>query len=179
MLRTSYGVIGATMVMSVSFITKVHSQQPPASQPKAAPVEMLSEPYGAAITHEQVMQLVEGAHAEAKKRNKLDDATIVVTDPDGEIVYAEKAAAARNSHIEIAWAKARASARYATPTKSFYDELQAGNLAQSLALPETASMGIGGIPIVWHGQIIGGLGVAGARAVNDEAIAYAGVAAIR
>lgn len=142
------------------------------------PVEVGTQPYGSPITHAQIMILVAAAHKEAETRQVRNLATIVVVDPNGEIVYAEKAADARNSHIDIAWAKARSSARYGNPTRAFFDQLQAGNFAQSLALPGAATMGAGGVPIVSQGKIIGAIGVAGARAVNDEAIAKAGISAI-
>lgn len=174
---------GIFVIVTVLSCPMSASAAPEPVKPQAssafAPVEVGTLPYGAPITHEQLMQLVEGAHKEADARHLRNLATIVVVDPNGEIVYAEKAADARNSHIDIAWAKAKSSARYGNPTRAFFEQLQAGNLAQSIALPDAATMGAGGLPIIWQGKVIGGIGVAGARSINDEAIAEAGIAAIK
>jgi glc operon protein GlcG len=155
-----------------------NAQQPPTDSAHSD-VALNLLPYGAPVTHDQVMGMVAAMHGEAKKRDVDALATIVIVDPNGEIVYAEKATNARNSWIDIAWAKARSSARYGAPSEAFYDMLVKGNLAQSLALPGVASMGIGGIPIVWQGHIIGGVGVSGAFGDNDVAIAEAGVASLK
>lgn len=135
-------------------------------------------PYGAPITHAQVMQLLAGARAEAERRHVADMYTIVVVDPEGEIVYAEKAEKSNNIAVRLDWKKARSAALYGIPTSHFEDVLKSGDLSESIGLPD-AEVQAGGIPVIWRGRIIGAVGVGGAFSANDVAIAEAGIAAVK
>lgn len=75
----------------------------------------------------------------------------------------------------VAAAKARTSALMRAPsgtlTARLKDEPELLRLTEYLPMP-------GGLPIVYDGQCIGGIGISGGSAAQDEAIAEAGRAAL-
>jgi glc operon protein GlcG len=164
------GAVGAGSIWSVEARAQLASTSNATAPAAAGNQRPLS--YGAAINLEQAKQVIAAAEAEMKRRNVVS--TVVIVDPDGELVYAEKAMNAKNAAIDIAWAKARSSARYGNTTRSFHDTLMKGDLANSLGLPGAAVMGAGGVPIIYQNQIIGAIGATGSRADNDEAVAQTG-----
>jgi glc operon protein GlcG len=71
--------------------------------------------------------------------------------------------------------KARTSAIFKKPTKDFEDVINKGRFTMT-ALPDFTPLQ-GGIPIVHEGQVIGAVGVSGAKsAAQDEEVAKAGAA---
>ena len=79
----------------------------------------------------------------------------------------------------IARDKARTSAGFKLPSGTLYDVLQDEPpvLQGILAQPGVAAFP-GGLPILAEGEVIGGIGVSGASAEQDEACARAGIEAI-
>lgn len=80
---------------------------------------------------------------------------------------------------KIARDKARTSAGFKLPSGALYEALKAepAVLRGILAQPHVAAFP-GGLPITAKGEVIGGIGVSGATADQDEACARAGLAAI-
>jgi glc operon protein GlcG len=73
--------------------------------------------------------------------------------------------------------KARTSAIFKKPTAFFEDTINKGRFTMT-ALPDFTPLQ-GGVPIVHDGQVIGAVGVSGAKsAQQDEEVAKAGAAAI-
>jgi glc operon protein GlcG len=175
------GAIGVTGAGDADEEVAEAGQTQRATSESAVPKDAIPAPppvqYGIPISLEQAKRVVAAADIEARKRG-IASFTLVITDPDGELVYAQKALGARRAVLEIAREKARAAARYGVSSALLTDNLLAGKLAESLALPEAATMGAGGVPIIAKGRIIGAVAVAGVYDANDHAIAEAGAAAV-
>jgi glc operon protein GlcG len=72
--------------------------------------------------------------------------------------------------------KARTAAIFKKPTKDFEDTINKGRFTMT-ALPDFTPLQ-GGVPIVHDGQVIGAIGVSGAKsAQQDEEVAKAGAVA--
>jgi len=82
--------------------------------------------------------------------------------------------------VEIAIDKAYTAASFGFPTADWWPLLQ-GDDALRAGLPLRPRLVVfgGGLPIVEAGQRIGGIGVSGGSAAQDEACARAGLAALR
>lgn len=80
---------------------------------------------------------------------------------------------------KIARDKARTSAGFKLPSGTLYDVLkeEPAVLAGILSQPGVAAFP-GGVPVVVNGEVIGGIGVSGASAEQDDACARAGLRAI-
>jgi glc operon protein GlcG len=80
----------------------------------------------------------------------------------------------------ISIGKARTAVLFQKPTKVFEDIINKGRTAMA-ALPDSFFTPLqGGIPVVFDGQIIGGVGVSGASsAAQDEELAIAGAEAAK
>ena len=73
--------------------------------------------------------------------------------------------------------KARTSAIFKKPTKDFEDTINKGRFTMT-ALPDFTPLQ-GGVPIIHDGQVIGAIGVSGAKsAAQDEEVAKAGAAVL-
>lgn len=99
---------------------------------------------------------------------------IVLVDDGGHLIYLQRMDGTQLGSIDIAVAKATSAVNFKRATKIFEDSLVAGRQA-ILALPGAMPVE-GGIPLIRHDAVIGGIGVSGARADEDGLIAQAGVA---
>lgn len=134
-----------------------------------------SPPYGTPIGIEQAKKVMVAAEAEARKNNW--QVVISIVDTGGHLVMLQRLDA-QNASVEIATGKARTSANFRRPTKSLEDGLAAGGTAMRiLAVPGVMPLQ-GGLPIVVDGKIIGGIGVSGVMASQDEMVAKAGIDAL-
>ena len=81
---------------------------------------------------------------------------------------------AQNASVDIATGKARTSVNFRRPTKALEDGLAAnGSALRILAVPGVTPLQ-GGLPIITDGKIVGGIGVSGVLASQDEVVAKAG-----
>jgi uncharacterized protein GlcG (DUF336 family) len=102
-------------------------------------------------------------------------AAIAVVDDGGHLLYFVRRAGTFLGSPEISIGKARTAAKFKNPTARFEDIIAKGRFAMT-ALPDFTPLQ-GGIPIVVDGQIVGAVGVSGAKsAPQDEEIALAGAA---
>lgn len=128
--------------------------------------------YGASITIEQAKKAMAGAEAEARKNNWA--VVISIVDVGGHLVMLQRHDA-QNASVDIATGKARTSVNFRRPTKALEDGLAAnGSALRILAVPGVTPLQ-GGLPIVVDGKIIGGIGVSGVLATQDEMVAKAGL----
>jgi uncharacterized protein GlcG (DUF336 family) len=81
--------------------------------------------------------------------------------------------------VDVAQAKARASARFKRPTKAFQDALAAGGEGWRILSLEGAVAVEGGLPLLSGGRIIGAIGASGGSSQQDAVVASAGVGAIK
>ncbi len=143
-----------------------------ASQAQAATAQP-PLPYGTPITLEQAKRVAAAANAQAARMNLR--VTVVIVEPTGELVYAEKADGAQYAAIDLATKKAVSAARFRRPSLVFMQQVQSGN-SLPLAIPGAFPFG-GGVPIVVDGRIIGAIGETGGP--DDGAIAQAGADALK
>ena len=129
-------------------------------------------PYGLSINIEQAKKAMVAAEAEARKNNW--QVVIAIVDTGGHLVMLQRLEA-QNASVDIATGKARTAVNFRRPTKALEDSLAAGGSAlRILAVPGVMPLQ-GGLPIVVDGKIIGGIGVSGVTAPQDEVVAKAGV----
>ena len=128
-------------------------------------------PYGAPINIEQAKKAMVAAEAEARKNNW--QVVISIVDVGGHLVMLQRLDA-QNASVDIATGKARTSVNFRRPSKALEDGLAAnGSALRILAVPGVTPLQ-GGLPIVVDGKIIGGIGVSGVLATQDEVVAKAG-----
>ena len=129
-------------------------------------------PYGLSITIEQAKKAMAAAEAEARKNNW--QVVISIVDTGGHQVMLQRLEA-QNASVDIAIGKARTAVNFRRPTKALEDSLAAnGSALRILAVPGVMPLQ-GGLPIVVDGKIIGGIGVSGVTAPQDEVVAKAGL----
>ena len=128
-------------------------------------------PYGLSISIDQAKKAMVAAEAEARKNNW--QVVISIVDTGGHLVMLQRLEA-QNASVDISIGKARTAVNFRRPTKALEDSMAAGGSAlRILALRDTTPLQ-GGLPIVVDGKIIGGIGVSGVLAPQDEMVAKAG-----
>ncbi len=129
-------------------------------------------PYGLSINIEQAKKAMVAAEAEARKNNW--QVVISIVDTGGHLVMLQRLEA-QNASVDIATGKARTAVNFRRPSKALEDSLAAnGSALRILAVPGVMPLQ-GGLPIVVDGKIIGGIGVSGVLASQDEMVAKAGL----
>lgn len=102
--------------------------------------------------------------------------SIAVVDDGGHLVAFRRLPGASKSSAQIAIDKARCSALTHRPT-SFFAEMIAAGHAGAVSLAGVIPMG-GGLPVLFEGQVVGGIAVSGVKSEFDVQIAKAGLAFI-
>lgn len=133
-------------------------------------------PFGMPISVEQARAAADAAVAEAKKNNWYY--AIAVVEPSGALVYFERMDNAQYASTQIAQDRARASAIFRRPTKSFADRVTQQNDLSVLSLAGS-SWSEGGVPIVVDGKLIGAIGASGGTQPQDGQVAKAGADAVK
>lgn len=129
----------------------------------------------ATLTLEGAKKAGDAAEAQAAKLNAPGGA-IAVVDAGGHLLYFVRRAGTFLGSPDISIGKARTAVEFKKPTRDFEEIIAKGRFAMT-ALPNFTPLK-GGIPIVVDGQIVGAIGVSGAKsAAQDEEIALAGAAA--
>lgn len=155
-------------------VTASHAQ--PANPLDAVPEKMpFDVPYGAPVSLERADAVLTAAVGESKNRNWKMVCALV--DSSGSLVSFKRMDGAQLASIEIAIHKARASARYRRETKAFEAGVQNGN--NYLLTLDDVIASRGGIPLMDSGKLVGAIGCSGGTGSQDEAVAKAGVAALK
>lgn len=130
-----------------------------------------------AITAEAAAAATQAAVAHAQRLGIR--VNVAVTDAAGRLAAFLRMPGAFAHSIDIAIDKAYTAASFGFPT-SQWPEVLAGDDALRLGLPLRPRLVVfgGGLPIDEEGQRIGGIGVSGGSAEQDEACARAGLAAL-
>lgn len=141
-----------------------------ASKLKELEVPMRTKNY---LTSDDVTKMLAAARSEAIK-NKWK-VTIAIVDDAGVLLSLERLDGARPLTVEVATGKARTAALMAQPTKVWEERIkdQPNYLKFPLPLPMQ-----GGLPIIYQGECVGGVGAAGVKAEFDEQIAAVAIAAL-
>lgn len=127
-----------------------------------------------ALTSTEIHALAAACRTEAEKIGI--NVTVAVVDDGAHLLYLERLNGAKIMSIEIATQKARTSAISHRPTKTFAERVETS--ISFLVVPGILPLG-GGLPILAGDQCLGGVGVSGGSAEQDEQIAAAGIAALK
>jgi glc operon protein GlcG len=128
------------------------------------------------LTLDGAKKAAEAAAAFAKN-NGAPGSAIAVVDDGGYLLYFVRLDGTFTASPNISIGKARTAALFKKPTKDFEDIINHGRFTMT-ALPDFTPLQ-GGVPIKVDDQVIGAIGVSGAKsAQQDEEIAQAGTAAI-
>ena len=125
------------------------------------------------LTSADALKIVTAARIEAARNNW--NVTIAVVDDGGYLLHLDRMDGAGNHTPEIATLKARSSAIYRVPTKTMEDTVK--DRPATLGFPGRLPVQ-GGLPIMFTGECVGGIGVSGVKSHEDEQIAQAALAAL-
>ena len=129
------------------------------------------------LTFEGAKKVADAAVAYAKS-NSAPGSAIAVVDEGGHLIYFVRLDGTFTASPNISIGKAKTAALFKKPTKDFEELINKGRFAMS-ALPPDFTPLQGGVPIKHRDQIIGAIGVSGAKsAAQDEEVANAGARAI-
>jgi glc operon protein GlcG len=127
---------------------------------------------------------VEGARAliaaaEAKAEADGAAGAISVVDAGGHLLAFARLDGTFPAAADVATAKARTAALFRRPSKFFEEVVNQGRTAMTTVAAVTGFTPLqGGVPVVAGGEVVGAIGVSGAKsAAHDEEIAQAAVAA--
>jgi uncharacterized protein GlcG (DUF336 family) len=134
---------------------------------------------GVAIRHTLTLDGAKKVGEAAAAYAKANDASpsIAVVDESGYLLYFVRPEGSFAAGANVSIGKAHTAAVFKKATKEFEDIINKGRFTMT-ALPDFTPLQ-GGVPIVHQGQIVGAVGVSGAKsAQQDEEVAKAGAAAI-
>ncbi len=157
--RTLAGVLLALAPLCVQAQAQAQDPVPPA--------------YGAPLGSDAALAMIRAGIAQAQAQGLL--LSIAIVEPSGELIAFARMDGAIYGSIHLAQAKARSAARYRVPTAAREQQLANGRL-QILSNDEIIAIG-GGVLIVRGGKVVGAVGVSGATAEQDAAVANAIAAA--
>ena len=123
------------------------------------------------LTAADVRLIAAACRSEAEKNGWA--VTIAIVDDAGYLMHLERLDA-RVSTIDVATRKARTAVFTRAPTAAFEQRAKANPVLMALeSIPLQ-----GGLPLEFGGDFVGGIGVSGVLAPQDEQVAGAGVAAL-
>lgn len=173
-------ILIALSITGSAFATAAQAQAP-AAAPAPVPDQMpFDVPYGESINLAKATKAIEAAIAEASKSPRNWKLSVVVVDPNGELVAMHKMDQTQIASVGISIGKARTAARFRRPSEAFANVMAtpAGGYVATLGdPPPTASPG--GFPIVEGGKIIGAIGCSGATGAQDGVACKAGADSIK
>src|SRR5499427_6901249 len=131
------------------------------------------------LTLEGAKKIIAAAETYAKQHN-APGGVIAVVDDGGNLMALERLDGTFAAGASISIGKARTAVLFQKPTRVFEEIINKGRTAMA-ALPDSFFTPLqGGIPVMFDGQIIGGVGVSGASsAAQDEELAIAGAEAAK
>lgn len=109
------------------------------------------------------------------KDNQAPGGSIAVVDITGHLLYLERLDGSFPISADVAYEKAKSAALFRFETKKLEDAINGGRNSLITVGPVMLE---GGVPIMYEGEIIGAIGVSGAKSADqDREIAMAGAAA--
>ena len=121
------------------------------------------------LTLEDCKKMIAACEAEAR-RNQWE-VVIAILDDGGHLLMLERMDGATPANAEIAVRKGHSAAISRRSTKAWEDRIRDGRMA-ILKMPVLPVQG--GIPVIYQGVCVGGIGVSGVASHEDEQIAQAG-----
>jgi len=125
------------------------------------------------LTLDDCRKMIAACEAEARRNNW--EVVIAILDDGGHLLMLERMDGATPANAEIAMQKGRSAAISRRSTKMWEDRIKDGRLAM-LKMPVLPVQG--GIPVMYQGECVGGIGVSGVQSHEDEQIAQAGADAL-
>ena len=125
------------------------------------------------LTLEDCKKMSAAAEAEAR-RNKWNVA-IAILDDGGHPLHLVRMDGATPANAEIAVQKARTAATTRRSSKSWEERVAGGRLVM-MKMPVLPVQG--GLPIMYEGTCVGGIGASGVQSHEDEQIVQAGIDAL-
>ncbi len=125
------------------------------------------------LTLDDCKKIMAACEAEARKNNW--NVVIVILDDGGHLLMLQRMDGATPANAEIATQKGRSAAISRRSTKMWEDRIKDGRLSM-LKMPVLPVQG--GIPIMYQGECVGGIGVSGVQSHEDEQVAQAGANAL-
>jgi glc operon protein GlcG len=171
----------ALSLAAAAFVTGARAQTAAPPAPAAVPDQMPFDiPYGESINLAKATKAIEAAIAEASKAPRNWKLSVVVVDPNGEIVALHKMDQTQVASVAISIGKARTAARFRRPSEAFANVMATptgGYVATLGDPPPTASPG--GFPLIENGKLIGAIGCSGATGAQDAVGCKAGADTIK
>ncbi len=125
------------------------------------------------LTLDDCKKMIAACEAEAR-RNKWE-VVIAILDDGGHLLMLERMDGGTPANVEIATQKGRSAAVSRRSTKVWEDRIKEGRVSM-LKMPVLPVQG--GIPVMYQGECVGGIGVSGVQSHEDEQIAQAGANAL-
>src|ERR671936_2488443 len=127
------------------------------------------------LTYEGARFAAEAVGATAAARGVAP--VVSAVDPGGELMFLVRPDAAQVASVQVTTDKARTAAIYRRPSRDF-EEQASGGRPSALHLARAVPLQ-GGMPIEHAGEVIGAIGVSGARSADeDQELAVIGIEAI-
>ena len=128
-----------------------------------------------ALTQAGAKAIAEAVGAAAAARGVSP--VVSTVDAGGALIYLHRPDAAQVASVEVTTDKARTAAIYRRPSKDF-EEQASGGRPSALHLARAVPLQ-GGMPIVFDGHVVGGVGVSGASSADeDQELAVIGAEAL-
>jgi glc operon protein GlcG len=118
------------------------------------------------------------AAAEAAAASNGWKVVIAVVDDGGHALLVHRLDGTQSSSVPTAMGKARSAVAYKRPTRILEEMINQGRFSFLSAGGDPVALQ-GGLPIEVDGQLVGGIGVSGVKASDDEIVARAGLDALR
>ena len=118
------------------------------------------------------------AAAEATAAKNGWKVVIAVVDDGGHALLVHRLDGTQSSSVPTAMGKARSAVAYKRPTRILEEMINQGRYSFLSAGGDPVALQ-GGLPIEVEGQLVGGIGVSGVKASDDEIVARAGLDALR
>ena len=128
------------------------------------------------LTLEAAKLMVAAAEAAAAKNGWR--VVIAVVDDGGHALLVQRIDGTQSSSVPTAMGKARSAVAYKRPTRILEEMINKGRFSFLSAGGDPVALQ-GGLPIEIDGQLVGGIGVSGVKASDDEIVAQAGLDALR
>lgn len=113
---------------------------------------------------------------EYAKVNNAPGGAIAIVDAGGNLIILERLTGTFPIASEVSHGKARTAALFKMPSKNLEDNILKGRTS---LITVGENMLRGGVPIIYKGKVIGGIGVSGAASADQDAeIAQAGLSAL-
>lgn len=120
-------------------------------------------------------RLIEGASAEAGRIGV--PMCIAITDDSGQLIAFERMEGGKVTSSTIAIDKAFTAAAAKKATHDYGTASQPGQPAYGIASAIGGRLMVvgGGLPVIWQGEVVGGIGISSGSPAQDQQVAQAGI----